>query len=83
VPDHARRGIYVVDRHHQDTDRTIEELTQILVDFCRLDRRERIQLRNRTERLSELLDWANLAHSYAEAHELALSRTYEAVQSET
>lgn len=33
---------------------------QLMYDFCCLSRRQRIILRNRTERLSELLDWKNL-----------------------
>jgi len=77
VPDHDRRGIYVVDRRHQDTNQSIDELAQIMIEFCERSRRERIQLRNRTERLSELLDWGNLGRSYVQAHDLALSRTYE------
>ena len=82
VPDHARRGVYVVDRRHQDAGRSIDELAQILIDFCRLTRRQRIELRNRTERLSDLLDWSNLAQAYTQAHELAIARTYESHQSE-
>lgn len=31
-----------------------------MYDYCCLSRRQRIILRNRTERLSELLDWKNL-----------------------
>ena len=33
---------------------------QMMFDFTRLSRRQRIIQRNRTERLSELLDWRNL-----------------------
>ena len=33
---------------------------QYMFDFTRLNRRQRILQRNRTERLSELLDWRNL-----------------------
>ena len=78
VPDHARRGIYVVDRRNKDAGSALDELGQDLIDFCALTRRERIQLRNRTERLSELLDWSELGQAYHRAHELALSRRYEA-----
>ncbi len=78
VPDHARRGIYVVDRRNKDAGSALDELGQDLIDFCALTRRERIQLRNRTERLSELLDWSELGQAYHRAHELALSRRYQA-----
>ena len=33
-------------------------------------------MRNRTERLSELLDWKNLGRTYNDARNLALQRTY-------
>ena len=46
-----------------------------MIEFCELDRRERIQLRNRTERLSELLDWAELGRAYHRAHDMALAWT--------
>lgn len=32
-----------------------------MIEFCQYSRRQRIVLRNRTERLSELLDWKNLS----------------------
>ena len=32
----------------------------MMYDFTRLTRRQRIIMRNRTERLSDLLDWRNL-----------------------
>jgi len=79
VPDHNRRGVYVVDRKSRGPGPAIDELTQILVDFCALTRRERIQLRNRTERLSDLLDWSELGRAYHRAHDLALSRAHEAL----
>ncbi len=82
VPDHTRRGIYVIDRRHKDPEGVLDELAQVLIDFCEFDRRERIQLRNRTERLSELLDWAQLGQVYGRAHDLALKWAYEAVTSQ-
>jgi glycogen(starch) synthase len=79
VPDHTRRGIYVVDRRHKAAGAALDELSQILIEFCELDRRERIQLRNRTERLSELLDWAELSQAYHRAHDMALAWAYDAL----
>ncbi len=72
VPDHTRRGIYVVDRRNKNTGKSLDELSQILIEFCVMNSRERIKLRNRTERLSELLDWAHLGKAYHRAHDLAL-----------
>ena len=76
VPDHNRRGIYVIDRRSEGAGPALDELTQTLIDFCAMSRRERIQLRNRTERLSELLDWSELGRAYHQAHDLALARCY-------
>jgi hypothetical protein len=39
-----------------------------------MSRRERIELRNKVERLSELFDWSALVRHYREAHDMALER---------
>ena len=38
------------------------------------NRRQRIEMRNRTERLSEQFDWKTLVNHYDEAHNMALER---------
>ncbi|THD23790.1 Glycogen [starch] synthase [Fasciola hepatica] len=45
-----------------------------LYEFCQYSRRQRIVLRNRTERLSELLDWKNLCSYYRRARVMALHK---------
>jgi len=40
-----------------------------------MNRRQRIEIRNKVEQLSELFDWSMLAQHYSDAHDLALSRT--------
>lgn len=47
-----------------------------MVHFCQKTRRQRINQRNRTERLSDLLDWRSLGLEYAKARQLALRRAY-------
>lgn len=69
-------GIYVIDRKFKNACESVNQLSDIMFDFCRLSRRQRIILRNRTERLSELLDWKNLGVYYSEARELAVKRTH-------
>lgn len=44
--------------------------------FCQKTRRQRINQRNRVERLSPLLDWKNLGIEYSKARQLALRRAY-------
>ncbi|NXX40787.1 GYS2 protein, partial [Tricholaema leucomelas] len=53
-------GIYIVDRRFQSPDESCNQLTQFLYGFCQQSRRQRIIQRNRTERLSDLLDWRYL-----------------------
>lgn len=47
-----------------------------MVQFCTKSRRQRINQRNRVERLSPLLDWKNLGIEYSKARQLALRRAY-------
>uniref|UniRef100_A0A0M3ISH7 Glycogen [starch] synthase n=1 Tax=Ascaris lumbricoides TaxID=6252 RepID=A0A0M3ISH7_ASCLU len=76
VNDPANYGIYVVDRRFKDAEGSIRDLAQILYDFCGLSRRQRIIMRNRTERLSELLDWKSLGVFYRDARRMALERLH-------
>lgn len=60
IADPQSYGIYVVDRRFISLEGSIQQLSQIMLDFSKLNRRQRIIQRNRTERLSDLLDWRNL-----------------------
>jgi len=40
-------------------------------------RRQRVIQRNRTERLSDLLNWKNLGHYYRKARRLAMERVFD------
>lgn len=64
VEDAASYGVYVIDRRFKDFEGSVRDLAQVLYDFCGLSRRQRIIMRNRTERLSELLDWRSLGVFY-------------------
>ena len=75
LPDHARRGIYVVPRRHNEFDRAAEELSNRLFRFTLLGRRDRIVLRNAVESFSEHFDWHNLCRHYHAAHDLAAERS--------
>lgn len=60
IADPMSYGIYIVDRRFISLEATVQQLAQYMFDFARLSRRQRIIQRNRTERLSDLLDWRNL-----------------------
>eukprot|EP00914_Ancora_sagittata_P005036 GHVO01010472.1.p1 GENE.GHVO01010472.1~~GHVO01010472.1.p1 ORF type:complete len:386 (-),score=44.80 GHVO01010472.1:425-1456(-) len=66
-------GIYIVDRRHQSSEDSVRELARNMFDFTCLSRRQRIIQRNRTERLSELLDWKYLGVYYRKARIMALA----------
>jgi len=67
-------GIHVLRRSGVSADRSVDELADFLFKFVQLNRRERIELRNRAERLGEEFDWARLAGFYHNAHAAALKR---------
>jgi glycogen(starch) synthase len=72
VPNSKENGIYVMARNRRTPDQSIDELTDYLYAFVQLNRRERIELRNRAERLSDRFDWSVLARHYHQAHDHAL-----------
>ena len=60
IADPKSYGIYIVDRRYIGLDDSINQLSNYMFDFAKMTRRQRIIQRNRTERLSDLLDWRNL-----------------------
>ncbi|XP_033751719.1 glycogen [starch] synthase-like [Pecten maximus] len=76
IVDPKSYGIYIVDRQKKGLEESIQELAQYMFDFTCLSRRQRVIQRNRTERLSELLDWKNLGVYYRKARHIAVTRTY-------
>ncbi|KAL8667868.1 MAG: hypothetical protein Q9202_000333 [Teloschistes flavicans] len=71
-------GIYIVDRRHKGVDDSVNQLTDCMFNFTMKGKRQRINQRNRTERLSDLLDWKRMGMEYVKARQLALRRTYPA-----
>ncbi|XP_053575102.1 glycogen [starch] synthase, liver [Bombina bombina] len=76
VADPTAYGIYIVDRRFRSPEESCNQLAQFLYGFCQQSRRQRIIQRNRTERLSDLLDWRYLGRFYMHARHLALCRTF-------
>lgn len=60
IADPLSYGIYIVDRQNISIEESVRQLAQYMYDFARMSRRQRVIQRNRTERLSDLLDWRNL-----------------------
>ncbi len=71
LPDHDERGIYVVRRRGISFGGAAAQLADRMLEFCRLERRDRIALRNRVEGLAGRFDWQRLRSHYDRAHLLA------------
>ncbi|RHZ87794.1 hypothetical protein Glove_30g22 [Diversispora epigaea] len=69
-------GIYIVDRRMKSVEESVQQLANYMLEFCQKSRRQRINQRNRTERLSDLLDWKIMGMEYVRARRLALHRAY-------
>lgn len=67
-------GIYIVDRRMKGIDESVNQLASHMLEFCSKSKRQRINQRNRTERLSDLLDWKRMGMEYVKARQLALRR---------
>jgi len=74
IANSTEHGVLVLNRRTRSFEESAEDLTNYLFDFVRMSRRTRIELRNRTERLSEHFDWSVLVRHYHEAHDLAMQR---------
>jgi glycogen(starch) synthase len=75
IPQSAENGIYVLRRLRRSFDDAANDLAAHLAQFSGMNRRQRIEIRNKVEQLSELFDWSVLGQHYHEAHQLALNRT--------
>ncbi|KAI0028529.1 glycogen synthase [Vararia minispora EC-137] len=69
-------GCYIIDRRTKSPEESVNQLAEVLFSFCAKSRRQRINQRNRVERLSPLLDWKNLGVEYSKARQLGLRRAY-------
>ena len=76
IEEPADEGCYIVDRRMQSIEDSVNHLTDCMFSFTQKTRRQRINQRNRVERLSPLLDWKNLGIEYSKARQLALRRAY-------
>uniref|UniRef100_A0A3S6C4S9 Glycogen [starch] synthase n=1 Tax=Tigriopus japonicus TaxID=158387 RepID=A0A3S6C4S9_TIGJA len=76
IVDPQSYGIYIVDRMHIGVEESVSQLAKCMMDFVGLNRRQRIIMRNRTERLSDMLDWKSLGIYYRRARMRALQNVF-------
>eukprot|EP00040_Diaphanoeca_grandis_P004251 m.27774 g.27774 ORF g.27774 m.27774 type:complete len:710 (+) comp15807_c0_seq1:91-2220(+) len=76
VADPASYGIFIVDRRFKSPEESVSQLTSYMMQYCGFNRRQRVNLRNRCERLSELLGWESLAQYYTVARKWAVAKVF-------
>lgn len=72
--DHDSHGIYVINRRTRNFQQAADQLSYQMYKFIKLNRRERITLRNKVEGTSVLFDWESLTRYYDQAYHMALGR---------
>lgn len=76
VDEPSKSGIYIVDRRFRPYHETVSQIANCMLRFCHLSRRQRIELRNRTESLSSFLDWTLLGKQYIHAYKKAYATKF-------
>ena len=69
-----KMGLYIVNRNNVNYNDSAEQLANLMLRFVKLNRRERISMRNNVEENSIHFDWTNLAKNYFQAYDSALER---------
>ncbi len=77
VPEHQEAGIYVVNRKGESYSSITSQLANFLFSFIIKGRRDRINMRNRSEDASEKFDWSSFAQNYYNAYNIALLKEQE------
>ena len=73
MPDHDSWGVNVLKRRGRSFNDASADLARWLLAFCRLDRRGRINMRNRVVERAMEFDWHRFGQHYHHAHDLAAS----------
>ncbi|GAB4545848.1 MAG: hypothetical protein Tsb0013_04070 [Phycisphaerales bacterium] len=73
LADHDEWGLTVLPRRGRSFHDSAADLSRRMLQFCRLERRGRIALRNEVESRAEAFDWSRLGRFYDEAHDRALA----------
>jgi glycogen synthase len=72
MPDYEARGVGIVKRRTEGFHQAADDLADRMFKFCQLNRRERVNQRNKVESMSEHFDWSNLGRWYRQAYQKAL-----------
>lgn len=72
IPEHEEFGLHVIERGKRTFDWSANQLMEVMYNFLKQSRRERIMQRNNVENNSAIFDWQNLIRHYQEAYQTAL-----------
>lgn len=75
IPDREQFGLHVIERGKRTFEWSANQLTDVMYNFLKQSRRERIMQRNNVENNSYIFDWQYLIRHYTEAYQLALQGT--------
>lgn len=70
----SQYGLYVIERGKRTFEWSAGQLAQVMYDFLKQGRRDRIMQRNNVENHSAEFDWQNLIKHYNEAYETVLKK---------
>lgn len=68
------KGIFILKRKNIPEKKVVIDLTNIMHDFSKLDRQDRIKLKLEAKQIANLADWKNMVKHYIKAHNLSLGR---------
>lgn len=68
VEDYDEKGLWIIKRQDRPADEVAEEMANKMLDFVKLERRERIGLRNRIDENSPMFGWRQLRKYYDSAY---------------
>ncbi len=69
-------GLYLVKRADKSFDESADELADIMWRYIQISSRDRIDMRNKSEDLSEEFDWKNLYAEYEKSYKMALKTLF-------
>ncbi|MCF6357413.1 MAG: glycosyltransferase, partial [Draconibacterium sp.] len=74
IDDYEEKGMDIIKRRQRDFGETAEDLANIMFEFVKYSRRDRIALRYKCEESSLHFDWSNLGRYYDDAYRMVVER---------
>jgi len=69
-------GIFVIDIFEKNWSQGSKELFNVIYNFSKLSREDRVKNKIEAKNVSSLVDWKNLIQNYISAHSMAINKAY-------